>query len=90
MHLGCDPSHKWRAEMTLAQCMGVFWLLTRTYPRYVDNASREAVEAVAVELVKRDESRGVSEGETKLGVTEQILTWLANEAGRISKRGVLL
>ena len=76
--------------MTLAQCVGVFGLLTRTYPRYVDNASREAVEAVVVELVRRDESRGASEDETKLGVTEQMLGWLANEVGRISKRGVSL
>ncbi|KAF7968614.1 hypothetical protein HWV62_30003 [Athelia sp. TMB] len=77
-------------DMTLAQCMGVFRLLTRTYPRYVDNASREAVEAVLVELVRRDESRGASEDETKFGVTEQVLGWLANEVGRISKRGVSL
>lgn len=44
-----------------------------------------------MELVKRDELRGTSEGdpdEYKLGVTEQILGWLSNEVGNISKRAV--
>lgn len=43
-----------------------------------------------MELVKRDELRGTAEGaidESKLGVTEQILGWLANEVARLSKRG---
>ena len=78
-------------DMNLSQTLDIFKLLTRTYPRYVDTASREAVEAVGMELVKRDELRGAAEGdheENKLGVTEQILGWLANEVGRISKRGV--
>lgn len=78
-------------DMNLSQTLDIFKLLTRTYPRYVDTASREAVEAVGVELVKRDELRGASEGaqvENKLGVTEQILGWLANEVGRISQRGL--
>ena len=77
--------------MNLSQTLDIFKLLTGTYPRYVDTASREAVEAVGMELVKRDELRGTAEGdleENKLGVTEQILGWLANEVGRISKRGV--
>ena len=78
-------------DMNLSQTLDIFKLLTGTYPRYVDTASREAVEAVGMELVKRDELRGTAEGdleENKLGVTEQILGWLANEVGRISKRGV--
>jgi hypothetical protein len=77
--------------MNLSQTLDIFKLLTQTYPRYVDTASREAVEAVGMELVKRDELRGSSKGDTeesKLGVTEQILGWLANEVGRIAKRGV--
>jgi hypothetical protein len=76
--------------MSLSQTLDIFKLLTQTYPRYVDTASREAVEAVGMELVKRDELRGSSKGdpeESKLGVTEHILGWLANEVGRISKRG---
>lgn len=67
----------------------MFKLLTQTYSRYVDTASREAVEAVGIELVRRDELRGTPEGEpheNKLGVTEQILGWLANEVGQIYKR----
>lgn len=76
--------------MNLSQTLDIFKLLTQTYPRYVDTASREAVEAVGMELIKRDELRGTPEGEVdenKLGVTEQILGWLANEVGQISKRG---
>jgi hypothetical protein len=77
--------------MNLSQTLDLFKLLTETYPRYVDTMSREAVEAVGMELVKRDELRGSSEGnpeEIKLGVTEQVLGWLANEVGRITKRGM--
>jgi hypothetical protein len=74
----------------LSQNLDIFELLTQTYPRYVDNASRDAVEAIGVELVKRDELRGDRAGaddDYKLGVTEQILGWLNNEVGRISGRG---
>lgn len=71
------------ADMDLAQTMDIFKLLTETYPRYVDAASREAVEAVGLEVVRRDESRDSA----KLGVTEQVLGWLSNEVGRVSKRG---
>lgn len=70
--------------------MDIFRLLTLTYPRYSDPPSREAVEAIGMELVRRDEIRGTPEGpadETKLGVAEQIIGWLSNEVGRLSKRG---
>jgi hypothetical protein len=76
--------------MTLSQILDIFKLLTQTYPRYVDPASRDAVEVVGMELVRRDELRGTADGPTdeiKLGVSEQILGWLANEVGRISRRG---
>ena len=42
-----------------------------------------------MELVRRDELRGTPEGdadETKLGVTEQIVAWLAHEIGLFAKR----
>ena len=68
--------------------MDVFKLLTLTYPRYSDGRSRDAVEAVGMELVRRDELRGTPEGavdENKLGVTEQILGWLSNEVSRLAK-----
>lgn len=69
-------------ELSLSQMMDIFKLLTQTYPKYVDSASREAVEDVGIELVRQDELR-----ETKLGVTEQVLGWMANEVGRISRKG---
>jgi hypothetical protein len=63
--------------------LDIFRLLTLTYPKYVDNSSRDAVEEVGMELVRQDELRE----EGKLGVTEQILGWLSNEVGGLVKRG---
>jgi len=43
-----------------------------------------------MELVRRDELRGTEEGaqdEVRLGVAEQILGWLSNEVGRLTKKG---
>ncbi|KIJ63493.1 hypothetical protein HYDPIDRAFT_175892 [Hydnomerulius pinastri MD-312] len=71
-------------ELNLSQTMDVFELLTQTYPRYVDTASRDAVEAIGMRLIEKDE---LLEGRTKLGILEQVLGWLANETARISKRG---
>ena len=76
------------SDLSLSQILDIFKLLTLTYSRYVDTPSREAVEAVGTELVRRDELRGKSEGEPEespLGVTEQIVGWLAHEVGHISK-----
>lgn len=76
-------------DLSLSQTLDIFKLLTQTYSRYVDASSREIVEEVGVELVRRDELRGTPGGEpdeSKLGVTEQILGWLTNEVGRISQR----
>ena len=80
----------WVADLSLSQILDVFKLLTLTYPRYPDVASREAVEAVGMELVRRDELRGTDEGakdEVRMGVAEQILGWLSNEVGRLVKKG---
>ncbi|KAF8911690.1 armadillo-type protein [Gymnopilus junonius] len=77
-------------DLTLSQILDIFKLLTLTYPRYEDSSSRDAVEAVGMELVRRDELRGTEEGakdEVRLGVAEQILGWLSNEVGRLSKKG---
>jgi hypothetical protein len=60
--------------------LDVFELLIVTYPRYVDSASREAVESVGKELVLRDETR-----EERRGVTEEVLGRIANEVSRIAK-----
>ncbi|OCH93463.1 ARM repeat-containing protein [Obba rivulosa] len=77
------------ADLSLSRTMDVFQLLTQTYSRYVDAASREAVEAVGIELVQRDEIRGMPEGEpneSRLGVLDQILGWLSQEVRRIAQR----
>jgi hypothetical protein len=60
--------------------LDVFELLIEAYPRYVDSASREAVEAIGKELVHRDETR-----EERRGVTEEILRRIANEVSRVAK-----
>ena len=77
-------------DLNLSQILDLFKLLTLTYPRYTDSSSRDAVEAVGMELVRRDEVRGTENGpqdEVRLGVAEQILGWLSNEVGRITKKG---
>jgi len=66
--------------------MDVFRLLTLTNSRYTDSGSRDAVEAVGIELVRRDEARARIEGEARLGVAEQIMGWLSNEVGELSKK----
>ncbi|KAG2360727.1 ARM repeat-containing protein [Suillus spraguei] len=70
--------------LSLRQIMDVFKLLTQTYPRYVDGASRDAVEEVGMTLIEKDETADAGQ---KLGVTEQVLGWLANEVSHIAKRG---
>ncbi|GLB43526.1 putative ARM repeat-containing protein [Lyophyllum shimeji] len=78
------------ADLDLTRIMDIFKLLTYTYPRYVDAASRDAVEMVFIELIRRDEMRGVPDGipgEVKLGVSEEMLGWLSNEVVRLAKRG---
>ncbi|KAF8131842.1 armadillo-type protein [Boletus edulis] len=76
---GLAPS-SW--HLSLSQVLDVFKLLTETYPRYIDTPSRDAVEHIGMRLVQKDESiRDAS----KLGVLDNVLGWLANEATRISK-----
>ncbi|KAG2158689.1 armadillo-type protein [Suillus bovinus] len=70
--------------LSLRQIMDVFKLLTQTYPRYVDSASRDAVEEVGMSLIEKDETADAGQ---KLGVTEQVLGWLANEVSHMAKRG---
>ncbi|KAI0827665.1 ARM repeat-containing protein [Trametes gibbosa] len=75
-------------DLSLSQVMDIFKLLTSTYPRYIDSESRVAVEEVGIALVRRDELRGTPQGEpneTKFGVAEQVLGWMSQEVGRISK-----
>jgi hypothetical protein len=82
-----NPSY---LDLSLSQIMDVFKLLTETYPRYIDQPSRGAVEKVGMELIRRDEIRETPKGptdETKMGVTEQVLGWMGNEVGKVSKRG---
>jgi len=70
--------------LSLSQTLDVFSLLTQTYPRYVDTASRAAVEDLGMRLIEIDESRAAND---KLGVMEQVVGWLANEASKVSKSG---
>ena len=74
-------------DLDLAQTLDLFGLLTQTISRYTDSASQDAVEAIGMELVKKDELRGMSH-DRKLGVTELIIGWLVNEVGRIYKPGL--
>ena len=77
-------------DLSLSQILDIFKLLTLTYPRYTDSGSQDAVEAVGIELVRRDELRGSDAGqqnEVRLGVAEQILGWLSHEVGRLAKNG---
>ncbi|KAG7441044.1 ARM repeat-containing protein [Guyanagaster necrorhizus] len=74
------------AELSLSQNLDIFKLLTLTYPRYADSISKDAVEMVGTEMIKRDELRGTMDSdEQRLGVTEQILGWLSHEVARYSK-----
>jgi len=61
-----------------------------TYPRYSDSRSGHAVKTVGMELVRRDELRGIEGGaqhEVRLGVAEQILGWLSNDVGTLTQKG---
>ena len=60
--------------------LDIFELLIQTYPRYADSASREAVQAVVMELTQLDGTKELGQG-----ATEQILDRLANEVLRIAK-----
>jgi hypothetical protein len=68
-------------DLRPSQALDVFELLIQTYTRYVDSASRDAVQALGKELVQREETR-----EHRRGITEQILDRLATEVNRVSKR----
>ncbi|KAL4068779.1 armadillo-type protein, partial [Scleroderma yunnanense] len=70
--------------LSLSQTLDVFKLLTQTYPRYVDTASRGAVEVLGMRLIEQDESLGA---DAKLGIMEQVVGWLAHEISKISKPG---
>lgn len=64
------------SELSSTEALGIFRLLILTYPRYIDQPSREAVEAVIKELINR-------EG----GILEQATGWIRTEAGRICDKG---
>lgn len=66
----------------MSQTSQIFELLTQTYPRYVDRASRDAAETLGVEILKVDERRN-----DKYGVAEHIISWLHVETNRICSKG---
>jgi hypothetical protein len=77
-------------EITLAQSLDVFNLLTQTYPRYVDSGSRDAVEQTLVELLKQDALRvglPASLDGSQRGVFHHVVAWLANQVGAV-RRGL--
>jgi len=67
--------------------MDIFQLLSLTFSKYTDTKSQSAVEEVGLEFLRRDEARTVeSENEPKLGVSEQIVSWISTEVGKMAKR----
>ena len=66
-------------DLTAVQTLEIFGILTQVYPRYTDAKSRGAVEEVITQIVLRDQPQGGA-------ITEKMLGWFANEAGRISKQ----
>ena len=71
-------------DFSLSQIIDIIKVLARTIPLYVDAASRSAVQAVLVELVKHDEA--LPQGK-KLGVIDQFIGWIVREVGLVSKNG---
>ena len=77
-------------DLSLAQALDIFGLLTKTYPRYIDAPSREAVEDVILALVRSDQHREAEDGKlppAKLGVADKIVEWVSTEAQRIASSG---
>jgi hypothetical protein len=86
-HPSEHPTHAF-ADLTMSQALDMFELLTLTYPRYTDTLSRDAVQAVVMELVRRDEVRGTgTEIGNKFGVTDQVFGWLSTKVDHLSKHG---
>ena len=77
-----------REDLNLSQMMDVFKILTLTYPLYPDSHSRDAVEKVIIELIRQDVQSGLpaDSDNPRLGITNQILGWLSNEANSFVKR----
>lgn len=69
--------------MDISQALDVFLVLTLTYPRYVDTASRSAALAVLSALARSDESHKCRGRSNLSGLVERISKWLYNEATRI-------
>jgi hypothetical protein len=74
----CSYSFK---ELSASQNLEIFRLFTQAYSRYTDARSRDAVEAIVVEMVKQGQ-----QSKDKASVMDEILAWLANETNRISKQ----
>lgn len=60
-------------EVRISFDFALNFFMHTTYPHYSDSNSRDAVEAVGMELVRRDKLRGTEEGaqdEVRLSVAE--------------------
>ncbi|KAH8110478.1 ARM repeat-containing protein [Phellopilus nigrolimitatus] len=65
------------SDLSNAEALNTFRVVILTYPRYIDQASRKAVEDVIKELVSHED-----------GIVEQIIGWIRTEAGRICEKGI--
>lgn len=64
------------SEISKGEALAIFRLLILTYPRYIDQPSRDSVEQVIKELVKPE-----------CGILDQVVEWVRSEAGGISEKG---
>lgn len=74
---------KTQVELDLSQASDVFLVLTLTYPRYIDVASRSAVLEVLCALTRRDVSYTNGTKNNLSGLVEWISKWINNESARI-------
>ncbi|KAI5120166.1 hypothetical protein M0805_008433 [Coniferiporia weirii] len=64
------------SNLSSTQASNIFRILVLTYPRYIDQLSRGAVEDVIKELARRED-----------GILDQVIAWARMEAGRICGKG---
>ncbi|KAG8917318.1 translational activator of GCN4, partial [Tulasnella sp. 417] len=68
-----------RGDQSQSQVHDILGIIAKTYARYVDGLSREAVIAVLEAFIRRDESKTE---EPKYGIAEYLLGWLKAEIPR--------
>lgn len=63
-------------DLSHSEALDIFKLLIPTYPRYIDQTSREAVEDLIKCLMRRKDK-----------LPDEIVGWIRTEAGRICEKG---